>query len=318
MFPLHQGKNHIRGLMIAADHLAHLLDKPLIEVCRSGELIAEGLLKAQKLYNSDFIIVFADVSVEVEAMGVELKYFTNGNPFPVNRLDFSEVGTKKIWKLGRLPELFKAAQICRAELGDDFTIFISMKDTFSLTAMVTGTEEFLISLVTDTKKALDILDICCKNQMGLIIKIIESGFIPLIGTPIASGGLIGSKHFNNFAAACLEKLFAKARQLDSFACLHICGTIRELVEPLEDLEPDLLSFEDPAFVPLLNRLPNTIPMGYVPTTLFVNDNPESVIENTRICHLSLPKPYVLSAGCDLPSKANPVLVNTMMNFKLEE
>ena len=318
MFPLHKGKSFIRGPMTAADHLAHLLNLPIDRVSRDGELMAEGLLKAQKLYNSDFIIVFADVSVEVEAMGIELKYFPNNNPFPIGRLDFSEVHTKKIWKLGRLPELFKAAEICRRELGEDFPIFISMKDTFSLTAMVTGTEEFLISLVTETKKALDLLDICCKNQMGLIIKIIESGFIPLIGTPIASGGLIGSKHFNNFAAACLEKLFTKARELDSFACLHICGTIRELVEPLEDLEPDLLSFEDPAFVPLLKRLPNTIPMGYVPTTLFVgNNNFEAVRENTRICTMGLPQPFILSAGCDLPAHANPDLVNVMMNYEIE-
>ncbi len=308
IFPRFTGKEFVKGPMIAADHLAFLLKKPLSEVCQSGELLAEGLLYAQELYNSDFIIVFSDVSVEAEALGAELHYASDRNPQPVKHLTLEQIEAKKIWKLGRLPELLKAAEICRRSLGEDFTIFFSMKDTFSLTAMTVGVEDFLVTLVDNTMEAWDALDRCCKAQIGLLNHIIDAGYFPFIGTPIASGGLIGAKNFTQFAAPCLERLFHKAHSMNSFAGLHICGSISELVEPLFKLKPDILSFEDPKILPHLAQMPHTIPMGYIPTSLFLGENSAKALASAQECAVSLSRPYVLSSGCDLPAKANPKIV----------
>jgi len=299
--------------MIAADHLAFLLNKPLDMVCKSGDLLAEGFLLAQKMYESDFIIIFADVSVEVEAMGVELHYSPAHNPFPKQVLERGQIQTVKSWERGRLPELFKAAEICRKELGNDFPLFFSLKDSFSLTAMILGTENFLGSLVFEREEALKVLDRCCKTQMGLIIEIIKLGYIPFIGAPIASGGLIGGKNFKLFAGPCIDRLFEKVWSLDSFACVHICGTIYELITELQDLQPDVLSFEDEKLLPFWDKLPETIPMGYLPTNLFLNGDDANLQKAVEKCHNSLTKPYILSSGCDLPAKAKPELVKAAVS-----
>ena len=86
IFPMHEGADYVKGPMIAADHLSFLMGKRIDEMCRSGDLLSEGLLKAQKLYQSDFVVIFSDVSVEVEAMGVELEYFRDNNPHPLRLL----------------------------------------------------------------------------------------------------------------------------------------------------------------------------------------------------------------------------------------
>lgn len=311
IFPRLKGKDFAKGPMIAADHLAYLLNKPLNRVNNSGEAMAQGLLLVQKMYDTDFLIVFADVSVEAEAIGVELEFPENRNPFPKRPLEYNEIKTVKSCEKGRLPELFKAAQICRRELGNDFPIFFSMKDSFSLTAMAVGTEEFLSSLVFERERALKILDKVCKTQMGLIIEIINSGYIPLVGAPVASGGLIGGKNFKLFAGPCIDRLFEKALSLNSFACCHICGTIYELIAELHDLQPDILSFEDEKLLPLLDRLPETIPMGFIPTNYFLNGDEVRMKGAVERCHSMLDKPFILSSGCDLPAKANPRLVKLM-------
>ena len=308
IFPRFTGKNYIKGPMIAADHLAFLLHQPISQVCQSGELLAKGLLYAQKLYDSDFIVIFSDVSVEAEALGVELDYFPHRNPHPVRHLSMAEIEVKKMWKLGRLPELFKAGEICRRRLGDDFTIFFSMKDAFSLTAMTVGMEDFLIALIDDTKEASDALNRCCKAQIGLLTHIIENGYIPFIGSPIASGGLIGARYFSQFAAPGIECLFHRAHSINAFAALHICGSITEIFEPLAKLQPDILSFEDAKILPYLSQMPDTICMGYIPTSSFLGENSTAAFKSAQDCAANLPRPYILSSGCDLPAGANPLIV----------
>jgi uroporphyrinogen-III decarboxylase len=297
--------------MIAADHLAVLLGEPLGDVCRSGQLLVEGLLKAQKLYHTDFIIVFSDVSVEPEAMGVKLEYFPQRNPQPVIHLKVDEVREVDMPSRGRIPELFEAARICRSAFGNDFPIFFSIKDPFSLAAMVVGTEAFLEKLITEPKVAYRLLEICARNQENLIAAITAEGYVPFIGAPIASGGLIGAVYFKRFASPYLVRLLDRAGNAGSFRCLHICGEISMLTDELADLKLDVLSFED-WHAPMWDKITGTIPMGYVPTELFLARFADRLKLAVQECRDVLPKPYILSSGCDLPAKADPQLVKIMM------
>ncbi|TKJ39139.1 hypothetical protein CEE37_12020 [candidate division LCP-89 bacterium B3_LCP] len=312
LFPLLKGATSAAAPMIAADHLAHILKLPLIEVCRNGKLLAEGFLKARQLYDSDFIIVFADVSVESEAMGIKLEYFHNRNPQPVKHLAWNELEQVDMVSRGRLPQLLRAAEICREESDAGFPIFFSMKDPFSLAAMALGTETFLEKLLLDPDRITEALEICCSNQQQLIAAVISEGFIPFVGAPIASGGLIGAENFRRFALPYLERLFTEVDRKKSFRCLHVCGEIGMLTTELADLKLHLLSFED-WHPEMWNHLANTIPMGFVPTNLFRAGSAETVREATLSCRRILPEPYVLSTGCDLPANAKPELVQAMMN-----
>jgi len=189
-----------------------------------------------------------------------------------------------------------------------------MKDPFSLAAMVSGTEYFMMATIDDQKKLAEMVNICTQNQIGLIENILKNNFIPLIGAPIASGSLIGGGNFKKFAQPALQLLFDYIWDKGSSACIHICGSIIELMDSLSFLKPDLLSFEDASVVGMWGLLPDTIPMGYIPTELFVRSDVRTVRETSLRCLHSLPKPCILSTGCDLPAKANPELVKAYMNI----
>lgn len=300
--------------MIAADHLARLLNQPLDAVCRSGGLLAEGLLTARQLYNPDLLIVFSDIAVEAEALGVELEYSPDRNPHTVNQLDPENVKLIDMPASGRIPELFLAAEICRRETGAHFPIFFSIKDPFSLAALVMGSEPFLFSLLRAPQIARQLLEICCENQLRLVKVICDKGYIPLIGAPISSGSLIGPKWFQGFAQPCLEVLIDRIRKADSLCCMHICGEVNTLVNQLPQLNLDLLSFEE-WHHPLWERMPNTVPMGYIPTDLFTHGNQETVANATRECLRNLPEPFILSTACDIPANAKPELVQRMMQVE---
>jgi len=296
--------------MIAADHLAKLIGQPLGEVCRSSELLAEGLLTAQKLYQSDFVIVFSDVSVEPEAAGVLLEYFPDTNPQPVINLKISEIKATDSTRQGRLPQLFEAASLCRMALPEEMPVFFSMKDPFSLAAMIIGTERFLELIITSPGQAVELLEKVTQKQIYLIDNIISNGYIPFIGAPIASGGLIGRSYFRRFAMPALEKLLGRIPK-DNFRCLHICGEIGMLGEELAELNLDLLSFED-WHPELWHDEQQAIPMGFVPTELFMPSRNGNLADAIQHCKSVMPKPYVLSSGCDLPARADKNRVLMMM------
>ncbi|MBU1650969.1 uroporphyrinogen decarboxylase family protein, partial [bacterium] len=243
LFTALQGQRCARGPMIAADHLAVLIKQPLGEVCRRSDLLAEGLLYAQRLYHSDFIIVFSDVSVEPEALGVLLEYFPDTNPQPAMQLKISEIKAFDYTRQGRIPVLLEAASLSSMALPAEMPIFVSMKDPFSLAAMAIGTERFLELMITGAARIVDLLEKVTQCQSYLIDNIVSNNYIPFIGAPIASGGLIGRNYFRRFAMPYLEKLLARI-PADNFRCLHICGEIGMLGTELADLNLDLLSFED--------------------------------------------------------------------------
>jgi uroporphyrinogen-III decarboxylase len=297
--------------MIAADHLAFLLGTPLGEVCRNGKMLADGFLRAQRMYHSDFIIIFADVSVEAEALGVTLEYFADQNPQPVKPLEIHQLEVVDPSSRGRLPELFEAARICRKEMGDQFTLFFSLKDPFSLAALTLGAENFLGKLITDNAFAEEALEICFASQKKLIRAVLAERYIPFIGAPIASGGLIGEENFRRFALPRLKALLDEAESGGSFRCLHLCGEIGMLTDCLADLRLHLLSFED-WHRRMWDRMSETVPMGFVPTDLFLSGDVGSVRAVTQNCLRVMSKPCVLSTGCDLPARAKPDLVIAMM------
>jgi len=295
--------------MIAADHLAGLINQPLDQVCQNGELLAEGLIKAKELYNPDLLIVFADIAVEAEAMGVVLEYSADRNPHTVTYPDVRDVKVIDLSITGRLPEMFKAAWICRNST--DVPLFISMKDPFSLAAMIAGSENFLIMLLEEPQTAHKLLDISCESQCMLIDRICSEGFTPLVGAPISSGSLIGARWFRDFAQSYLERILDRINKTNTHKCMHVCGEVSPLIDQLPLLNLDLLSFEE-WYAPLWDKMPDTIPMGYVPTDLFAHGTVESVRDASIECINTLPQPFILSTACDLPANADPELVKCFM------
>jgi uroporphyrinogen decarboxylase len=225
-------------------------------------------------------------------------------------LDYDTLEFVEVALHGRTPELLSSANLCRQKLGDDFTIFVSLKDPFSLAAIAIGVEKFLGDLVFQPDKVHSALKICEGIQEAYITAIINKGFIPLIGAPIASGSILGEKHFRDFPLKPLQNLFKCIKLYHSFCCMHICGSLKEIVNPLAELPLDLLSFED--FIPeLWCKSPSIIPMGNIPTELFLNDDEIPINEARKKCWQNFPRPFVLSTACDLPAKANPALVQAM-------
>jgi len=300
-----------RGAMTASDYLARFSRRPVGELCRNGDALAEALLAFHRRFQPDLLVLFSDVYIEAEALGLKLEFSDVENPTPLQTVAPTNLRPREVISAGRTPELLRAADRLRRELGGDFPILYSLKDPFSLAALTVGTDLFLQMLVTDPGAVDDIIAITTACQKEYIRTAALQGFIPFIGAPMASGSMIGPRWFRRFAASGLEALFNVAVDAGQPRSLHLCGEIAALEAELRSLNLDLISFED--WAPGLFTGGGTTPMGWVPTPLLRSNAPlEPLRAAISDCLAGMPDGGILCSACDLPPDAGEAQIDLLL------
>ena len=245
---------------------------------KSGKLLANALSQAQERYQGDFLIVFSDVAVEAEAMGCRLEFPSDAPPHVVESADPDKIRRTDPHCDGRLPMMIEAANILVERFGRQVPVFASMKDSFSVT-LACGVENFFSLLVTDHQKAHGVIEIAHENQQRYLEALVKTGAHIIIGAPLASGGLLGSKHFQEFALNSLQDLVGQAHEANRLVGIHSCGDANPILEDLAGISADFLSLESfnlTHWKTLASKA--TIPalMGYFPTGLLLTGTPEEI------------------------------------------
>jgi len=116
--------------LIVGDHAACISGLSLKEICKSGKKLAYALEQAFLIYNHDLVIVFSDVTVEAEAMGVVLNFPEHDHPHIIEYPEIVKIQPKNPLKDGRMPEILYAAECCIKSIGDEVQICVAVKDPF--------------------------------------------------------------------------------------------------------------------------------------------------------------------------------------------
>lgn len=107
----------------AGVNCAYLIGEQADRYFKDPELIAKGVVEAAKRYNADGIPLMFDLSLEAEAVGCELEYWTDNVPsvrtHPCEKQTPEELGLAMFTKLsGRWPVVFEAAALAKPQLDD--------------------------------------------------------------------------------------------------------------------------------------------------------------------------------------------------------
>jgi len=299
--------------LIAGDHAAHLAALTVEEVCTSGKKLGQALEKTFYTYGHDLVIVFSDVTVEAEAMGAVLDYSGGGAPHISACPDITRIQPKDPEKDGRMPEILAATAYCLEKMGDSVQVCTGLKDPFSLAMMLRGSEEFLRDCIKNPALNKDILEIAALNQAAYLSAIIQTGALPLIGAPFASGSIISPGVFREFAAPYLRKLIAVIKKHRLPVFLHICGDTQIIIDEILALEPDIVSVDE-LDIPRCARQyeGETLFMGNLSTALMLRGSPEEIEAQTAAMINAVRLPFIPATGCDIPPRTPPENVKAMI------
>jgi uroporphyrinogen decarboxylase len=297
------------GPLVAADHAAQLSNVSVSQVVQSAKMLIEVLGMAHERYRGDFLIVFSDVAIEAEAMGCRLEFPLNAPPHVIKSVDPENLLSVIPHLDGRMPMMIEASSGLVEKYGKQIPVFASLKDPFSAAALACGAEDFFTLLVLNPQKAKYAVDIALENQQRYLEALIETGAQIVIGAPLATGSLLGSKHFREFAFEPICDLIEQAKDEGVIAGVHSCGNANPIVEDLVAIPADFLSLEEFDVdrwkqLAVQQRLPAL--MGFFPTGLLLTGQPDEIeFEVQREIGVMHGHAHIMATACDVPQTATP-------------
>jgi len=215
---------------------------------------------------------------EAEALGCKIKSGgTEGIPGiehpPIYKLDDTPEFPADFLSRGRIPELIKAVQILKKEVGDDAVIVAGIIGPFTIAGSLMDTVPLLKATFKAPDKIRPFLEVGTKAASALAKALVDAGAdIISCEDMTASPELIAPKTYRDIELEYQKRVF------DSIPVpkiLHICGNVDAIVEWMGQTGAEILSLEPKANPQLAREKcgPDVILMGGIDTatTLFMKD-----------------------------------------------
>lgn len=290
--------------MVVANHAAHLDGYSVSEAVTDPDILARVLYSAYRFYKYDLVMVFTDTVVEAEAMGAEVIIPEDDDPFVLTPPRVSRLEPADPAHDGRMPVVLKATGRLKELLEDEVPVLTSLKGPFSLASFLRGVEGFLQDLLDYPGRAKEFLRIATDNQLRYAEAIIKAGGIPFIGDPVASGSMISSTMFSEFARPYLAELVRAVHEQGCRAGLHVCGETAQMLDELAATGADFLSIDEMDLAAARRKVgPEVVLMGNVSTRTMLEGTPEQVAAQTRACMAAAGPRQIVSTSCDVPTDA---------------
>ena len=215
----------------------------------NGEAMAKQALAAHTILGFDAVRVPFCQTFEAEALGCELKPggsegIPGIEPRPPYTIDETPVLPDDFLLRGRIPELIKAVEILKKEVGDDVPVIGGIQGGFSIAGYLLET----VNLLKATFKAPDKIHpfIAIGEKAGTMLgqALIDAGVDMIACEDMSSSpALLTPATYKNIVLEYQQRQFAA---LSVPKILHICGKVDPIVEWMGQTGADILSIEPKA------------------------------------------------------------------------
>lgn len=271
------------------------------------EVMADTLIRARQLLEADGLYVSRDNWVYHQALGGELFFPEDDEPYSKRTL----LSSVKEFRQLRVPDpqtapgmqtLLAAARRVVREVGEDYYIQANIDcGPFSLAAVLRGAEAFLLDLMTEDEQHLrEFLEFCTEVVVAYGQAMIATG-VHAIQYGDSTASLVGPEHYRRFALPYQEKSVHALAGRGCDLWIHICGKTDHLLHYLKPLE--IQGFEVDAKVPMTTArrlLGDRIAIkGNLDTTFLLQQTPEAVYEATTeiLSRGDFRTGLIMSPGC---------------------
>lgn len=218
----------------AGVHSAFVINEPADTFLRDPQLLAKGVVETAKKYKADGIPLVFDLSVEAEAMGLELKYWKDNVPsvreHPLADKTAAEFELRMPGPAdGRYPVLFEAAKIARPQLDElDCGLMGLAIGPLTLGSHLAGVRIFT-DVVKNKSRAHEVLRLCGEVVERSAEMYCDMGCdIVAIVDPVASQ--IRNETFKEFVHPYCQAAIAAIHRKGKTSSFFICGDATKVME----------------------------------------------------------------------------------------
>lgn len=246
-----------------------------------GEVMARQAMAAYTMLGFDAVRVPFCQTFEAVALGCirkpgkirEMEGIPGIEHPPPYKLDDTPVFPNDFLSRGYIPELIKAVEFLKKEVGGEVPIIGGIIGPFTIAGSLLDSVPLLKATFKSPDKIRPFLDVGEKAGTAMANALIDAGAdIISIEDMTASPELIAPKTYRDFEREYQHK---QCEAISVPTILHICGNVDAIVEWMGQAGPNVLSLEPKASASLARQKcgPDMILMGGVDTatTLFMKD-----------------------------------------------
>ena len=283
---------------------------PLKDYLNSGELLALCQLEAWKRFGYDGVPVFADNSLESEALGSKLAYKDNTYPhideYCLNNIhDWKYLAIPDPEEDGRMPVILEACRILKNEVGEETAVVGTVQGPMTLAGQLMGIEKLIYFLADHPEEFYRLLNFTTRVTVIFGKALIKAGaHVIHVFDPSASCSVINRAIFIEYILPHLKQAFNELKESGGPICwLNITGQI----EPILDFFPETGAhlFNIDYLVPIsvaMEKLPLHCINGNIKPFSFISCEAQAIRWEAKrlLKETQFRKGFILSPGCEIP------------------
>lgn len=314
-----------------SDMAMHQAGYSLVEGSQDGEMLADALIKAQKEYRFDGIILGPDAAILAEAAGCEAAYRVDDPPAIIGHAleDLDDVEKLKIvdiYKDGRMHAWIKATKILKKEYGNRlFIISRADQGAFSLAALLYGMDKLAIELAMNSKpeQVHKLLKYSLDLHVRFAVALKEAGAdMVTCGDSYCGPSLIGPKYYKEYSFSYEKSAVSQIENdIGIPYAIHICGNTDAIHDIWPETGATLFEVDHMTDIASLRQVTigRTTILGNLDTSMLVNGTADEVETACRdLIELMMPDSgFILSSGCSMSGNSSPELLHVMVDSAMK-
>ena len=293
---------------------------------QSGELMAEGHLKAWREFGQDVMILENGTAALAQACGCQVEYLKNSAPVcigpAIRSLDeIDKLVIPDPFTAHPLAENLKMTRIVTREIGQHtFIMGRADQGPFSLASMLIGIEAFLYALSDPAQKEKlhRLLAFSLEVVYRYALAQMEQGAqITSIGESLAGPDVCSPKMYKEFAWGYDKQLAERLHAKNIRLAYHICGNATRIVNEMVDTRSAVLELDYKCDLAKIKAatLGKTTILGVIdPSAVLERGSVELVTDKVReeLAVLAPGGGLILSPGCALAPHTPPANLHALI------
>ena len=282
----------------------------LLNIDKNHNCDCDSMVKAAKLVNEEigfenYGVPFC-MTVEAEPLGIELSFGDKTVEPRVTKYNENELEEIiKSYNINplmdkRMPVVIEAIKKLK---NDNVPVIGNITGPISTATSIVDPLKLIKMFRREPELAYKFIEYVNEYSIDYAKEMIKAGAdVIAISDPTATGEILGKKNFEKFAYPMYRKFLDEMHKVNTPVIIHICGDSKNIIESLDDLNIDAVSFDSrvnmrDARLKIKNNL-----MGNVSTQLLHQGDKERIIRVTENCIAS--GVNIVSPACGL-SMATP-------------
>lgn len=193
---------------------------------------------------------------------------------------------------GRMPTVLEAIKKLK---NDDIPVIGNITGPISTATSVVDPIIIFKMIRKDPERVYKFIEYVNEYLIDYAIEMVKAGAdVIAISDPTATGEILGQKNFDKFAIPMYAKFLEKMKEVNTPVIIHICGDAKIIVDSLNSLDVQALSFDSIVNMKFAKAKMKTKLMGNVSTLL---------LENGPLDRIELITQNALNSGVDIVSPA---------------